>query len=298
MSASSVDSRSSVSAVVVVSSMGPSVSNLPGRVVTTSAVHLRVGPVPPIAGPGRIRSGAMRVTEIWRYPVKSMGGETLLDAVVTDLGVEGDRGWGVFDPATGLTLTARRAPQLLMASARLHDGEVVIELPDGREIGEGQDDVLSEWLGQPVELRTAGAEGGRYENPMNVVDESDWIEWNGPPGAFHDSTRSRFTLVSTESLGEWDVRRFRTNIVVDAGGEDELVGRQIRIGHAPDGIVAEVTKRVDRCIMVTRPQPGLERDLSVLTRIRDERELCLSVGCLVSAPGEIGLGAEVEVLAD
>ncbi len=240
----------------------------------------------------------MRVTEIWRYPVKSMGGETLLDAVVTDLGVEGDRGWGVFDPTSGLTLTARRAPQLLMASARLHDGEVVIELPDGREIGEGQDDVLSDWLGRPVELRAAGAEGGRYENPMNVADESDWVEWDGPPGAFHDSSRSRFTIVSTESLGEWDVRRFRTNIVVDVGGEDELVGRRIRIGHAPDGVVADVTKRVDRCIMVTRPQPGLDRDLSVLTRIRDERDLCLSVGCLVAAPGEIGLGAEVEVVPD
>ena len=34
----------------------------------------------------------MRVTEIWRFPVKSMGGETLLEAEVTDLRLESKSG--------------------------------------------------------------------------------------------------------------------------------------------------------------------------------------------------------------
>ncbi|MEM1331821.1 MAG: MOSC N-terminal beta barrel domain-containing protein [Actinomycetota bacterium] len=236
----------------------------------------------------------MRITELWRYPVKSMGGESLLDVEVDELGLSGDRGWGVFDLETGLTLTGRRTPELLMASSRLADGELVITLPDGTEVGDGDHDALSAWLGRDVELRAAGGAPGRFENPMNVVDETDWIEWDGPDGTFHDSSRSRFTLISTASLREWDLRRFRTNVVVDGSGEDELVGTRIGLGGA-DGVLADVTKRVDRCVMVTRPQPGLERDRSVLTTLRDESDLCLSVGCLVARPGRLALGADVVV---
>jgi len=238
--------------------------------------------------------GRMRVTEIWRYPVKSMGGESLLECDVTELGLVGDRGWGVFDLETGLTLTGRRTPDLLMASARLIDGEVAITLPGGREVGEGDDDALSSWLGRDVSLRAASLEvSGRYENPMDIDDESDWIEWNGPEGTFHDSTRSRFTLVSTATLRDWDIRRFRTNIVVDGSGEDDFVGSSIVLGSRSDRVVAQVTKRVDRCIMVTRPQPGLESDRTVLTTLRDEADMCLSVGCLVDEPGRVALGATV-----
>lgn len=241
----------------------------------------------------------MRVSELWRYPVKSMGGESLLEADVDELGLLGDRGWGVFDVETGLTLTGRRTPELLMASARLADGELVITLPGGREVGEDDDAVLSAWLGREVALRSAADGAGRFENPMDVEREADWIEWDGPAGTFHDSGRSRFTLVSTQSLREWDIRRFRTNVVVDTGGEDEFVGGVISIGSVVngvfvDGVVATVTKRVDRCIMVTRPQPGLGADRAVLTTLRDEREMCLSVGCTVDQPGRIALGSSVD----
>ncbi|MFP5488984.1 MAG: MOSC N-terminal beta barrel domain-containing protein, partial [Acidimicrobiia bacterium] len=42
----------------------------------------------------------MRIAEIWRYPVKSMGGERLDVADVTPDGIDGDRAWGVLDPTT------------------------------------------------------------------------------------------------------------------------------------------------------------------------------------------------------
>lgn len=238
----------------------------------------------------------MRVTEIWRYPVKSMGGESLLESDVTELGLVGDRGWGLLDLATGLTLTGRRTPELLMASARIVDGDVAITLPDGSELGEGDDAALSAWLGRDVSLRSASIDAtGRFENPMDIDNEADWIEWNGPEGTFHDSTRSRFTLVSTATLRDWDIRRFRTNIVVDGSGEDDFVGRRIVLGEGGDRVVADVTKRVDRCIMVARPQPGLEADRSVLTTLRDEAEMCLSVGCLTAEPGRVALGADVAI---
>ena len=233
----------------------------------------------------------VRVTEIWRYPVKSMGGESLRECDVCELGLVGDRCWGVLDLETGLTLTGRRTPELLMASARLADGEVAITLPDGREVGEGDADALSSWLGRDVSLRAASLEAsGRYENPVDIDNESDWIEWNGPEGTFHDSTKSRLTVVSTATLRDWDIRRFRTNIVVDGSGEDEFVGGRITLGSGSNRVVAQGTKRVDRCIMVTRPQPGIEADRSVLATLRDEADMCFSVGCLVDEPGRVTLG--------
>ena len=235
----------------------------------------------------------MRVAELWRYPVKSMGGETLLAADVSDLGIEGDRGWSVYDVETGTTLTARRTPELLFARARVVGGEVVVTLPDGKEVGEGDDHALSAWLDRRVELRSAGEHnlevGGTYENPLDVENDDDWVSWEGPGGAFHDSSRARISLVSTASLADWDPRRFRANVIVDQGGEDELVGATIRVGSTR----LHVEKRIDRCVMVTRPQPGLDRDLDVLRTINAERERTLSIGCLVTEPGEIAVGVAV-----
>ena len=235
----------------------------------------------------------MRVTEIWRFPVKSMGGETLLDAEVADLGIVGDRGWSVYDVATGNTLTARRSPDLLFASARVVDGEVIVKLPDGSEIGEGDDAALSAWLGRSVELRSAGEHnvdvGGTYEVPLDVENDADWVSWQGPGGAFHDSTKSRVSLVSETTLRDWDRRRFRTNVITDGEGEDDFVGGAIAIGD----VRLDVVKQIDRCVMVTRPQPGLERDLEALKTINAERATFLAIGCLVTAPGAIALGDEV-----
>jgi len=47
------------------------------------------------------------VTEIWRYPVKSMAGEMLDSAALTDTGFDADRRWALVDG------TANRAGKLL-----------------------------------------------------------------------------------------------------------------------------------------------------------------------------------------
>ena len=58
------------------------------------------------------------VTEIWRYPVKSMGGERLDNVAVDERGVVADRMWAVRDPELGSITTARRRPALLRCGAR------------------------------------------------------------------------------------------------------------------------------------------------------------------------------------
>ena len=89
------------------------------------------------------------------------------------------------------------------------------------------------------------------------------------------------------------MRRFRPNVVVDGSGEDELVGRRVGLGS----VVLDVVKRIDRCVMVTRPQPGgIERDLSVLKTVLRDSDGLLGVGAVVVEPGEFGVSDEVEDL--
>ncbi len=231
----------------------------------------------------------LTLTQIWRYPVKSLGGEQLESAMLGERGIEGDRAWGLRQLSTGLTLTARRRPELLFASARIVDGDVVITLPDGSETAD--DVVLSSWLGEDVALIAASDESATYETPIDAEheDAAPWVSWNGPVGSFHDSGRSRVSLVSTDSLGNWDIRRFRTNLVVEGGGEDDLVGSTLSIGRAD----VMINKPIDRCVMVTRPQPGLERDLDVLRTINRDRNTFLSIGGTIVTAGRIGLGDRV-----
>lgn len=236
----------------------------------------------------------LRVSEIWRYPVKSVGGEQLQTAEVTELGILGDRGWGIFDVETGTVLTARRTPELLFASAALADSAVTITMPDGTSASSGDDDcdaALTAWLGRNVELRAAGEEGGTYEVPLDFENDENWVSWQGPGGAWHDSTQTRVSLVSHTSLRDWDVRRFRTNVILDGSGEDELVGNDIAVGSTR----LSVTKQVDRCVIVTRPQPGIERDLDVLRTINAERASLLAVGSLVAQPGTITVGDAISL---
>ena len=83
------------------------------------------------------------------------------------------------------------------------------------------------------------------------------------------------SLVSTGTLGAWDRRRFRANVLLDGAGEDAFVGSTIAVGD----VRLDVVKRIGRCVMTTRPQPDhIDRDLDVLRSIHRTRDGCLAVG--------------------
>jgi uncharacterized protein YcbX len=232
----------------------------------------------------------LRVLELWRYPVKSLQGELVAEAEIGPEGITGDRQWALFDVGTGFGLTARREPDLLFASGRLRaDGGVEVVLPDGTITAD--DTVLSDWLGRPVALRSAAevTERRRYESPEDDLDErSGWHDWEGAAGgAFHDNADGRLSLVSTGTLGDWDRRRFRSNVLLEGAGEGGLVGSRVRLG----GAVLDVVEPIPRCVMVTRPQPGgIGRDTAVLKTIHRERGGELAVAALVRTPGPVRTG--------
>ena len=232
----------------------------------------------------------LQVLEVWRFPVKSLLGERLEHAEVGAEGIAGDRGWALFDVRTGFGLTARRVPELLFAGGRLHpDGHAEVVLPDGTATAD--DAVLSDWAGRRVALRPAvEVRGARhYENPTD--DESEdvarWDPFAGADGAFHDNADARVTLVSTGTLGGWDRRRFRANVVLAGAGEDDLVGSLVRVGTAQ----LDLVRRVPRCVMTTRPQAGgIGRDTGVLKTIHRERGGDLAVGAQVHTSGTVRTG--------
>ncbi|MGH1504918.1 MAG: MOSC domain-containing protein [Acidimicrobiales bacterium] len=234
-----------------------------------------------------------RVAQLWRFPVKSMGGERLDTVVLTSLGIEGDRIAGIEDLASGTILTARRTPELLFATARYVDGEVAITLPDGTE---GPDDAaLSSWLGRDVALRSAVGtdEGGTYEVPLDAENDADWVQWTGPGGAFHDSARTRVSLLGLETVAAWGIERFRANVWLTGGGEDALERHRVRLGAAE----LTVRKKIDRCVMISKAFPGgLERDLGVLKAVIAERENFAGIGALVAEGGTVAEGDEVSDL--
>ena len=103
------------------------------------------------------------VAELWRYPVKSMGGEQLERCTIgPGHGIPGDRGWAVRDEVSGEIRGAKRIPQLLHLSARYlseprGDAAPAIEiaLPDGATLTSDAPEVhetLSRALGLPVTL--------------------------------------------------------------------------------------------------------------------------------------------------
>jgi hypothetical protein len=244
---------------------------------------------------------------LWRYPVKSMQGEALDDVRLGPFGVAGDRRWGVQVPESGRILSAKREGLLLTARATTTDS-VRIALPTGETLdglGPTSDAALSAWLERPVHLIEASHEDvPTFESQVDDTDDaSASTTWRGRPGSFVDS--SAVHLLTTASLRalagqrpdlDWNLARFRPNLVIEAAGdervEDAWVGRRCRVGDAQ----LEIIKPCERCVMVTRFQPGgRHRQLEVLTHLSQVAESMLGVLARVVHPGSIAVGASVSL---
>lgn len=107
-----------------------------------------------------------KIREIWRYPVKSLGGDTLESVFVNEHGIAGDRGWALLDRDTGDIVSAKKLPSLLnlRASYQFEPPDeqtygdsippVTIRFPDGRasESTDDQNAAISEFAGRALGL--------------------------------------------------------------------------------------------------------------------------------------------------
>jgi len=211
----------------------------------------------------------MTVAQIWRYPVKSMGGEKVTRAVLSSLGIEGDRVVHVED-ARGHVITARTHPRLLGYYATLNESS------------------------EPV------VDGVLWNDPKVHNGVVDIVG----PGArlVRDESIDRFDvlplLVATDgaiaAFGH-DGRRLRPNLVI--GGVEGLAerswpGQCLRIGN----VIIWIQDLRGRCIMTTFDPDSQKQDRQVLTGIVRKFDGTLALNCDVIQGGEIRVGDAVDLV--
>ena len=140
----------------------------------------------------------MNISELWRYPVKSMLGERRDRVDVTATGVAGDRAYAVIDRSDGKIASAknpRKWRALLSCQAEFVEEPVAgepppparITLPDGTVVMSDDPnvhDALSAFLGREVTLAGAAPIGATFEETWPAIE-------NLAPTEFIDSTRVR-----------------------------------------------------------------------------------------------------------
>jgi len=190
-----------------------------------------------------------RVEAIFRYPVKSMGGEPLAVANLGWHGLDGDRrlAFRRIDYRGGgfPWLSASHLPDLLrFAPLRRENGAqgdlpTHIRTPDGEEMP-----VFGELLATEV--------GRRYGAPVQMMHLKHGIFDEANISVIASDTVREIGRLAGRSL---DVRRFRPNVLVRLPRsvpfqEDEWVGGVLSFGQADDAPAISVTMRDVRCSMV------------------------------------------------
>ena len=211
----------------------------------------------------------MWLSEIWRYPVKSMAGERLPAVELGVDGIPGDRVVQVSDDR-GRTVTSRSRPRLLLHKGTLGaDGEPLV---DGRP-----------WLDATVARDVEAAAGaGAYLLRDDDLDRFDvlplLLATDGAVAAFgHDRRRLRPNLLIAGVAGL---------------AEREWEGRQLRVGQA---LVQAVSLRA-RCIMTTFDPDTAKQNVEVLKQIHRQFDGRLALDCRVLEPGTIREGDPVALV--
>ena len=142
-----------------------------------------------------------RVAQLWRYPVKSLGGEQVEQTEFGPRGVLGDRLWAIRDLERDVTASARQLPVLLTATARyvgplLPDAgpgnvpEVEIAFPDGAVIGArsliAAHSLVVGGTKIPDEVLVTGSPA-KVRGPIAGTGAQMWVDTN--PGAYQDLAR-------------------------------------------------------------------------------------------------------------
>lgn len=242
---------------------------------------------------GDVTMSRPKVVSLWRYPVKSMMGEELNATDITEKGIVGDRKYALVDTLTGKLANAKnplkwpnmfdyRAAYVEPPQDQAKLPAVRITFPDGTwgvTTDGNLNQRLTDKLSRPVKVATISSEAGDVQFEGYIPDieglnnRKTVFTRSSPEGTFYDidivhimTTASLNQLRRLTPESRIEVRRFRTNIVIDVPNEEGFiennwVGKNIRIG---DEVVLQVTQPCIRCIMTTLPQGDLPNDPSVL----------------------------------
>jgi uncharacterized protein YcbX len=236
-----------------------------------------------------------RISAIFRYPVKSMAGESLDVARLGWHGIEGDRRLAfrrLTDKSAFPWLSASKLPHLLLykpcglAGNSAEPLPTHIRAPDGKEYELRSDELRKE-------IST------RYGSALELM--------NLKHGIFDEAcisviTRGTVHGIERESGRAVDLRRFRPNIVLETAtpepfAEDSWVGRTLLFGEANTGAAVRVTMKDERCVMVNFDPDTAERDSEVMKTVVRLNGNYAGVYATVASAGELRVGQAVTVEA-
>jgi uncharacterized protein YcbX len=198
----------------------------------------------------------MYVSQLWRYPVKSMLGGRVDSIDLDELGIVDDRRWAVRDLERGGIRGAKKIAALMrLAASDIADGHVEITLPDGSTVRTTDPDVderVSAALDHRVRLERLRPADDLEHYRRGAPDSDDVVaelrgvfgrddaeplpdfsvfppiiaEFESPPGTYYDvfplmvMTEAALAALATALPdSNTDIRRFRPSFVVDTGDD-------------------------------------------------------------------------------
>jgi uncharacterized protein len=218
-----------------------------------------------------------KIVELWRYPVKSMLGESVEVLPIDRRGAVGDRLFAVRDEAGKFgsgknTRRFRRIDGLFRFQA---SSGPLITFPGGTLYETEIDGALSAELGMRVTL----------------IREAEVPHFDAGP--IHLITTSSLRVLGLSAV---DARRFRPNLVVETVGvgflEDGWLGRELQVGGE---VHLRVTTRTERCAMVGFAQAELPEEPKILRELVRRNEARIGVYAEVLQTGAVRVGDDVEV---
>jgi uncharacterized protein YcbX len=225
-----------------------------------------------------------RVKTLWRYPVKSMGAESLQNVQISWHGLAGDRRWAFVREGMERSgtpwLTLSKRPDMshylpsFMDPGRPDTSSTVVRTPSGHGF-DVVDPALAADLGGGV--RVIKCDRGIFdEMPLSLL-----------------TTQTVASLAATVDMA-LDPLRFRPNILIEAVGdetfpEDAWVGSVLHIGDAR----IRADRRDVRCVVVNIDPTTTEQNAAVLKAIARERQACLGIYGSTVEPGLVAVGDPV-----
>jgi uncharacterized protein YcbX len=258
------------------------------------------------------------VAALYRYPVKSMLGETVSTMCIDERGADGDRRLALVDVETGHVASAkhpRKWAGLLQLAARGRGEQVVIQTPDGEDVAAdtlGIHELLSRLVGRSVKLMDHRQRGATLERPdpeklldlgLDAEVETPVIEIaRATPGStFHDvAPLHAITTATLKQVGA-EALRYRPNLVLKTPpeyppyAENDWVGTELVIGE----VRLRVLKPTHRCVVPTLEHGGLPNAPHALRTLVAENRIhgpdakmlpCAGVYLEVISPGTIAVG--------
>jgi hypothetical protein len=228
------------------------------------------------------------VEAIFRYPVKSMGGERLDAAKLGWHGLDGDRrlAFRRIDDRGGFPwLTASQLPELLLFAPHRREDSAQGDLPTHVHTPHGEEmPVFGEDLATEV--------GRRYGAPVQMMQLKH--------GIFDEASISVIALDTMREIGRLaglspDVRRFRPNVVVrlfrsGPFQEDEWLGGVLSFGEGDDAPAIAVTMRDVRCSMVNLDPDSASPNPEVLKAVVRANRNTAGIYGAVTRIGRLAVG--------